>query len=230
MSCSLSRCLRVLMIAFALSIGGVCAGGVALADDEFSSARHYPGLMTKWREIQSRMSEDAQHLAACRADPQVCHDEERHLAVILDSARDRQGRARVGHINRAVNLSIRPISDLARFGIADRWASPSETLQAGGGDCEDYAILKFLILREAGFADSELKLLIVRQPGSRTDHAVLAAKIEGEWLLLDNRRFSLVRLVDSSYRVLAQLQADPIAETAGVEMASAAASDLPPLL
>ena len=173
------------------------------------------------------MSEDALQLAACRADPLACRHEERRLAVILDSVRDRQGRARVGHINRAVNLSIRPMSDLARFGIADRWASPSETLQAGGGDCEDYAILKFLILREAGFADSELKLLIVRQPGSRTDHAVLAARIEGEWLVLDNRRFSLVRLDDSPYRVLAQLTAEP---AAGVEMASASASDLPPLL
>jgi len=211
----------------AIALGAICA---ARADDEFSSARHYPGLMTKWHDIQTRMSEDAAHLALCRSDPQTCRPDEAQLSGILNMSREQEGRARVGHINRAVNLAIRPMSDLARFGIADRWTSPSETLQAGGGDCEDYAILKFLILREAGFADSELKLLIVRQAGSRADHAVLAARIEGEWLLLDNRGYRLVRLEDSAYRVVAQLMAEPAVMPAGMEMASASASDLPPLL
>ena len=205
-----------------------CAIGPARADDEFSSARQIPTWMTKWRDIQEQMSKDAAHLAVCRAEPDACLPEQRRLTAILEAARERAGRALIGHINRAVNLSIRPISDLQRFGLADRWSAPIETLQAGGGDCEDYAILKFLALRHAGLTDADLKLLIVRHPARRTDHAVLAARIEGEWLILDNLGFALVRLEDSRYRVLAQLSAEPPAVPAS--LASAGAPDLPPLL
>jgi predicted transglutaminase-like cysteine proteinase len=230
--------LRFLFIAGAIAL---CAGHAARADDEFSAARHYPGLTAKWRDVQARMSEDSAHLAVCRAEPQACLPEEKQLVAIADASREQEGRARVGHINRAVNLAIRPISDLARFGVADQWSAPTETLRAGGGDCEDYAILKFLILREAGLSESELKLLIVRQPGSRIPHAVLAARVEGDWILLDNRSFTLVRLNDSPYRVLTQFAAEPAAIVPANQalanqilvnqvLADAAGPDLPPLL
>jgi predicted transglutaminase-like cysteine proteinase len=215
---------------FVAVAAALCAGGHAQADDEFSSARHYPALATKWNDIQSRMSQDASHLVLCRADPQVCRPEEKRLAEILDASREREGRARLGHINRAVNLAIRPVSDMQRFGVADHWSAPLETLLAGGGDCEDYAILKFLILREAGFADADLKLLIVRPTASPTMHAVLAARNGGEWLVLDNRGFTLARLEDSPYRVLTQFSIEPVSDPAFIEIASAGGSDLPPLL
>jgi predicted transglutaminase-like cysteine proteinase len=214
----------IVMLAAAL-----CAGGFARAEDEFSAARHYPGLSAKWRDVQARISEDAGHLAVCRAEPQACLPEARQVLAIADASREQEGRARIGHINRAVNLAIRPLSDLARFGIDDRWSSPTETLRAGGGDCEDYAILKFLILREAGLSESELKLLIVRQRGAPTVHAVLAALVAGEWLLLDNRSLALVRLSDSPYRVLTQFAAEPVAVEHRA-LVDAAGPDLPPLL
>jgi predicted transglutaminase-like cysteine proteinase len=202
-----------------------CANNSAYADDEFSSARINPGLTTKWQDVQSRMTEETAHLVACRVDPQLCGPEAIRIAGILEAAREHHGRARVGHINRAINLSIRPISDARRFGVSDHWATPIETLNSGGGDCEDYAILKFLVLREAGLDHADLKLLIVRRPISSSVHAVLAVRIEGDWLILDNLGFALVRLEDSRYRVLAQLIADP-----AVARPAIARPDFPELL
>ena len=75
---------------------------------------------------------------------------------IVDAARLREGRARLGEINRAINLAIRPISDLAQHGQIDVWTSPLATLARGGGDCEDYAIAKFVALRRAGIAPDDL--------------------------------------------------------------------------
>lgn len=219
----MARFFTAVVVAFA-----VCAIGAARADDEFSSVRQAPIFTAKWRDIQARMSEDDAHLSICRTEPETCSAEGIRLTAILAAARAYEGRARIGHINRALNLAIRPLNDLQRFGVPDRWSAPIETLRAGGGDCEDYAILKFLALRQAGFADSDLKLLIVRHPASRTDHAVLAARIEDEWLILDNLGFALVRLEDSRYRVLAQLAAEPSAAPAVSEIAGAPA--LPALL
>lgn len=186
-----------------------CANNSAHADNEYFSARINLDLATKWQDVQWRMTEDTAHLVACRVDPQRCRPEAIRIAGILEAAREHQGRALVGHINRAINLSIRPISDARHFGIPDFWTTPIETLHSGGGDCEDYAILKFLVLREAGIDHGDLKLLIVRRPMNPSLHAVLAVRIEGDWLILDNLGFTLVRLEDSRYRVLAQLVADP---------------------
>ena len=66
--------------------------------------------------------------------------------AIVDAARLREGRARLGEVNRAINLAIRPVSDLAQYGQVDVWSSPLATLTRGGGDCEDYAIAKFVAL------------------------------------------------------------------------------------
>src|ERR1700730_6701294 len=38
------------------------------------------------------------------------------------------------------------------------------TLDTGAGDCEDYAILKYVALREAGMSCNDLRILVVRYP------------------------------------------------------------------
>jgi predicted transglutaminase-like cysteine proteinase len=44
------------------------------------------------------------------------------------------------------------VSDLAQYGVTELWASPLTTFAAGAGDCEDYAIAKYVALRQAGMA------------------------------------------------------------------------------
>jgi predicted transglutaminase-like cysteine proteinase len=174
-------------------------------------------LVEKWQAVQRRMVVDEARLGACRVEAWMCSDGELRFEAIVAAGRAREGRARIGEINRAVNLAIRPVSDERRFGVADRWSSPLETIDDGAGDCEDYAIIKLLALREAGVASSDLKLLIVRDLATRSDHALVAARLNGRWLLLDNRRFALVDLEFTQYRLLARL--DP--EIEAVQHASA---------
>ena len=107
-------------------------------------------------------------------------------------ARAREGRARLGEINRAINLAIRPMSDLAQYGQIDFWSSPLVTFAHGAGDCEDYAIANFTALRLAGVAADDLRIVIMHDTISGEDHAVAAARLEGHWLTLDNRRMAMV--------------------------------------
>src|SRR6185369_9020676 len=51
----------------------------------------------------------------------------------------------------------------------------------------DYAIAKYVALRAAGVAREDLQLVLVRDRAVRQDHAVLAARLDGHWLILDNR-------------------------------------------
>jgi predicted transglutaminase-like cysteine proteinase len=112
--------------------------------------------------------------------------------AIVDSARTLQGRARLGEINRAINLKIKPMSDLALYGADDVWSPPLATLAIGAGDCEDYAIAKFVALQEAGVSADDLRIVILRDDIRKEDHAVVAARLDGNWLMLDNRHMLMV--------------------------------------
>lgn len=150
-------------------------------------------LFAKWRDLEMRLRIDEDIVAQCRAEPHACTSAAaKRLIAMTDDLRGLEGRALLGHANRAVNLAIRPASDLSRFGVVDRWSAPLETLASGEGDCEDYAILKYALLRLSGLAAEDLRVLIVRGVSALEDHAVLSVRFDDRWLVLDNRRFAMI--------------------------------------
>ena len=50
-------------------------------------------------------------------------------------------------VNRRVNQTIRPQTDIEHYGIEDYWTIPKD----GKGDCEDYALLKRHLLISMGW-------------------------------------------------------------------------------
>lgn len=143
----------------------------------------------KWRGVQHAVAAEAVLLDLCRATPVLCPAPAAlEFLAIVDQAARQNGPTRAGEINRAVNLDVRPAADLDRFQVEDVWSSPIATLSAGAGDCEDYAIAKYVALRAAGFATDDLRLVILRDPAHGEDHAVATVRIEGRWRVLDNRR------------------------------------------
>ena len=152
-------------------------------------------LASKWRAVELEIGHEEKVLADCRAQ-KPCPEPARDLLNIIAEGGGRTGRARVGLINRAVDLAITPTADQAQWGVEDRWSSPFETLQTHRGDCEDYAIVKYVALREAGLSSADVKIVILRKLFPSEDHAVAAARVDGEWLILDNRQLTLVRDTD----------------------------------
>jgi predicted transglutaminase-like cysteine proteinase len=153
-------------------------------------------LSAKWAALASHLRSDEATLAMCRSNDSECPAAARGFLQIIEQGRKRQGRARIGEINRAVNLSIRPMADWMQHGIDDVWSAPLATFASGAGDCEDYAIAKYVALREAGTVADDLRLVIVRDVRRNADHAVAAVRFEGEWLILDNRHLALVNAAE----------------------------------
>jgi predicted transglutaminase-like cysteine proteinase len=155
------------------------------------------GLHDKWIGVQRRLDDEMVQLALCEGDRDGCASPAAlKFLDIVDAARQREGRARLGEINRAINLSIRPMNDLAQHGQIDVWTSPLATLARGGGDCEDYAIAKFFALRRAGLAPEDIRIVVLHDTIHGEDHAVAAARLDGHWLTLDNRRMAMVEDID----------------------------------
>jgi predicted transglutaminase-like cysteine proteinase len=109
-------------------------------------------------------------------------------SALLASGRAAATRAgQVEAINRAVNQRLVFRSDQSLYGRDDYWATPSEALLNGAGDCEDYAILKMAALRALGVPAQDMYLIILKDLVARADHAVLAVQVDGRLVVLDNR-------------------------------------------
>lgn len=88
-------------------------------------------------------------------------------------------------INRYMNRA-QYIQDSTNWGKKDFWATPGEFM-AKFGDCEDYAIAKFMSLRLLGFKDKDMRLVAVKDLNLRVGHAILVVFIDGKTLVLDNQ-------------------------------------------
>jgi predicted transglutaminase-like cysteine proteinase len=149
-------------------------------------------LFDKWRDARAGIAQDLAIAARCEAN-EPCSGAAQQLIGLSREGAGRNERARIGLINRAVDLAISPVSDEAQWGVADRWSDPLETLRSDRGDCEDYAIVKYAALLKAGLSKDDVKIVVFRNRKSSEDHAVVAAHVDHQWLLLDNQTLTLVR-------------------------------------
>ena len=147
--------------------------------------------MGKWARVQSEIRQNKEVLARCR-EGSACPEAARRFLAIIDEGRARNGRARIGVINREINLAIIPTGDLEQWGVVDRWSPPLETFTTGRGDCEDYAIAKYVALTAAGVPPEDIKLVVIGSKTSSENHAVVAVLVDGAWVILDNRWLALV--------------------------------------
>lgn len=144
-------------------------------------------LWSKWRKLEAEMRAEEPTLARCLADQKQCSPAAARFSAIVNDARERKGRNKFELVNERINDAIRYTDDFAQWGVADVWSAPLVTFASGRGDCEDYAIAKYVALRESGISTDDLRVLLVRDNAVRIDHAVLAVRHDGRWLILDNR-------------------------------------------
>ena len=154
-------------------------------------------LWSKWHGIESDITKEQAVLTSCRAKAEGCPSYAAQFLRLINAVKAQSGRGQLDEANRAVNMAIRYMSDYAQHGEADRWSAPLATFATGKGDCEDYAIAKYVALSEAGFPRDDLQLVLVRDRAVRQDHAVLAARLDGRWLILDSRRSELMDDADA---------------------------------
>jgi predicted transglutaminase-like cysteine proteinase len=156
------------------------------ADNRQASLRS----LRKWSDLLARQQSGGQPDTLCiKGLKAVCADYGKGRLVELDQARMTTA---VEKINNAVNrLSFIP--DRQGFNTSDHWATPAEFAALGGGDCEDFAIYKYFLLRELGVPADSMRMVILRIEGTRLYHAVLAIDIGKATFVLDKNIPTMVR-------------------------------------
>lgn len=154
-------------------------------------------LRNQWLTVERAIEDELLVVALCEEAPWRCTSPAASQFLgIVATGRARDGRARLGEINRAMNLAIRASDDQALYGSADVWRAPLALFEIGAGDCEDFAIAKYVALRAAGVASADLRVVILHDALRHEDHAVAVARLDGRWLMLDNRRMLMIEDTD----------------------------------
>lgn len=75
--------------------------------------------------------------------------------------------------------------DRENYDVEDYWATPLEFLDRSG-DCEDYAIIKYVSLKALGFPVEKLRIVVVMDVLRNIPHAVLAVYTDDDILIMDS--------------------------------------------
>jgi predicted transglutaminase-like cysteine proteinase len=145
----------------------------------------------EWKKVIADADAEQQKLERCRTQ-RDCNAAEEKYSAIVKEARDKDDLAKIEFVHRRINGEIRYEADPTQWGLPDHWSLPVDveskgSLNTGVGDCEDYVLAKYLVLLDARFPDKDLRILLVRDTFVRADHAILAARHDRKWLILDNR-------------------------------------------
>ncbi len=112
-----------------------------------------------------------------------CHYEK--WMTFLNSVRKKSPGQQLGAVNDFMNRN-RYIVDPINWGVKDYWATPGQFLKKFG-DCEDYAIAKYMSLRELDWDADIMRIVIVQDMNLRIPHAILMVRETSKNMILDNQ-------------------------------------------
>ncbi|VAW07258.1 hypothetical protein MNBD_ALPHA01-909 [hydrothermal vent metagenome] len=148
----------------------------------------------KWNGMLARVEADfrkkpaSQEYCRRRTNRKCYMDDWRDM---LEYLKDKPADKQIAEIN--VQMNKAPyITDMINWGVPDYWASIKQFFDKDG-DCEDYAIAKYLSLKELGFDVDNMRIVVVQDTNLDVPHAVLVVTHDGGRLVLDNQISYVVR-------------------------------------
>lgn len=136
----------------------------------------------KWTDVLRRYPIQQEKESCKKTTPSVCLD--RFERIMQQESTTDKRRSQLVAVNTFVNQTPYE-SDLEKWKIPDYWATPIEFL-GHSGDCEDFAIAKYFLLRKLGWTSDELRITAVINLNHGTGHAILIAYLGDTQWILDN--------------------------------------------
>lgn len=153
----------------------------------------------KWVGVLKRYQDDLKRLNAhdhCNELSTMCDYKLWYDALMGDFVNTEHDLvASIDKINRAVNEKIYK-HDNQNWTVDDYWATPIEFF-VNDGDCEDFAITKYFLLKDFGIKNEDMKITILLDNKQREIHSILQVSINKQWYILDNRTNNILTLDQS---------------------------------
>jgi predicted transglutaminase-like cysteine proteinase len=109
------------------------------------------------------------------------------LNALLQELADKDVKQQLREVNRFFN-QFQYKEDIEIWGQKDYWATPEEFIGLNRGDCEDFVVAKYFVLRALGVPDEQLYLTYVKAVRKNVAHMVLSyfSTPKSVPLILDN--------------------------------------------
>lgn len=157
-------------------------GAASVVSTDLSQFHKWTGVLADFRAERERMYRDCLPGESCKL---------QQWRSFIDSLRGRDPMTQITETHARMN-SAPYIEDINNYGQTDYWATPGQFFDRSG-DCEDYAISKFLTLRELGFANEQMRIAVLQDTNLNLVHAVLVVYNNDIAYLLDNQIDQVVR-------------------------------------
>ncbi|MGB1076756.1 MAG: transglutaminase-like cysteine peptidase [Bdellovibrionales bacterium] len=166
--------------------------GISLvsASKDFKSVNYYPALFgsserassdisafTKWRDMFNKFERDILYGNGEAEMVEWKNNIEKYKGMPLKTM--------AAKVNTLINKT-EYITDDKNWGKSDYWATPVEFFKRGG-DCEDFAIAKYVSLRALGVPESRMRIAIVQDTLKNIPHAILVVYTNSGAVVLDNQ-------------------------------------------
>ena len=96
----------------------------------------------------------------------------RYLHTMILENQDLPVMEKLNLVNKTLN-NLPWIADSQHWKMSDYWASPMETIATFGGDCEDFAVVKWVMLTHLGIPNEHLRLAYVKIRATGESHMIL---------------------------------------------------------
>jgi predicted transglutaminase-like cysteine proteinase len=177
----LKKVVSILFLFFSLN----AQAGMLLSAKGNDDINEFP----KWTQMLMRMQKEEAECDNCAP--------ANWLDLIEAEKKNTNKMAVLENVNRFIN-KVKYAEDIDVWFVGDYWETPYQFFKYGG-DCEDYAIAKFITLQKIGFSNDDMRLLVLENKGVNTIHAVLVVTINGKDYVLDNRVSDLVEANNVDY-------------------------------
>lgn len=148
------------------------------------SPRSNLGLFPQWLSVLERNMKEMTPEGQCDT-REFNRCNMREWLVFLQNIRHLPADEQIRKVNGYANKK-EYILDLENYGVEDYWATPKQFLQ-NNGDCEDYAIIKMMSLKQLGFDVNKMRVVVVQDTNQRIAHAVMSIDRRNDILILDNQ-------------------------------------------
>jgi predicted transglutaminase-like cysteine proteinase len=143
---------------------------------------------TKWTGVLNRFKRDF--------DSSVEKPQIKKWLAFLGSLEGKSDAQKISAVNDYLN-KVKFIPDSKNYGMRDYWATPAEFLSRGG-DCEDYAVTKYISLLALGVPKSKMRIAIVQDYVMNMPHALLVVYQGATTKILDNQNPAILDSADIS--------------------------------
>ncbi|WP_169570193.1 transglutaminase-like cysteine peptidase [Sneathiella limimaris] len=142
--------------------------------------------LPQWRRALASFSDLKKAAKACDEDILKCNSQQMTLWRTKIQELEHSPKSIImRQINQFVN-KWQHNSDWATYRHQDYWASPLEFLTVGG-DSEDFAIMKYVSLKELGFSSEQMRIVVTRDVLRGVTHTILSVQLNNKSYVLDSQ-------------------------------------------